>query len=881
MSSLKHIGMPRRSGRYPWGSGGNPHQHGESFIGTVSELKKRGLTEKQIAEGQGISIAQLRSRVTIEKARKRQMDYEQALRLKEKGYSDTEIGKMMNRNESSIRSLLNPVIQERSQLTSTTANILKDAVAKKEYVDVGLGTENHIGISRTRLKAAIEMLEEEGYQVHYLTVPQAGTNKKTSLMVLTNGEKEYGERWKEVNANKEKIKMVNDVEIDSEGRTDYGLKPIKNVDSKRILVKFDEDGGTDKDGLIELRRGVEDLNLGNATYAQVRIAVDGTHYLKGMSMYTDDIPKGVDIIYNTNKKRGTPVKSANDKDSQVFKPMEKDKDGNIDKNNPFGAEVKKGGQRGALNILNEEGDWSKWNNALSSQMLSKQNPSLIKQQLDLALAIRKDELAEYRALNNPTVRKKLLETFAESCDSDAVHLQAAALPRQGTHVILPFPNMKPDQVYAPKYNDGETVVLIRHPHGGIFEIPQLTVNNKNSEVKKALGNAVDAIGIHPKVAQQLSGADFDGDNVLVIPTNGRTIKTSSPLKQLQNFDPKEHYRLPKDAPKMTSQTKGMKMGDISNLITDMSIKGASEAEIVRAVKHSMVVIDAEKHHLDYKQSYIDNGIGALKKKWQGSERAGASTIVSKASSQDRPLDRKEYFKVDPLTGKKIWEYTGETFVDKKGRVIPKRVMSTKMAETEDAYKLSSGTIKENIYADYANKLKALANETRKEAYHTGGIKYDSTANKTYAKEVSSLRAKLNVAQKNAPLERQAQLFANKVLATSKDANPDMTYKEMQKVKGQAIQEGRLRTGAGKKRINITPTEWEAIQAGAVSNNVLTKILLNTDEEVIKQYATPRAAKTVSTAKLNKAKAMAKSGYTQAEIASAIGVSTSTLAKVMQ
>ena len=86
---------------------------------------------------------------------------------------------------------------------------------------------------------------------------------------------------------------------------------------------------------------------------------------------------------------------------------------------------------------------------------------------------------------------------------------------------------------------------------------------------------------------------------------------------------------------MKEQTKQTEMGKISNLITDMTLKGASDDEIERAVKHSMVVIDAVKHHLDYKQSYIDNNIDELKAIYQAKptgRNGGASTLISRASS---------------------------------------------------------------------------------------------------------------------------------------------------------------------------------------------------------------------------------------------------------
>lgn len=879
MSSLKHYGMPRRSGRYPWGSGDNPEQRGRSFLGTVNELRKQGQSDLDIAKGMGINSSQFRERVTISKADIRAKEHTEALRYKDKGYSNTEIGRRMGINESSVRSLLDPTLHERSEKTRVAANMLKDAVKQYKYVDVGYGMENHMGISRTKLKAAIEMLRDDGYQIHNLQVPQAGTDKKTSLLALVAPLKEgqtAKESWKETYDNMDKIRMVTKQYTNDGELNDYKLAPVKSMDSKKILVKFKEDGGSLKDGVIDIRRGVEDLNLGNSNYAQVRIGVDGTHYMKGMAIYNDDIPDGYDAVYNTNKPAGTPLKGKSS--NTVFKNMEKNDAGEIDADNPFGARLE--AQKGFLNIIHEEGKWEEWNRSLSSQMLSKQPKALIKQQLDLSLAIKQEDFEDIKSLTNPAVKKTLLQSFADDVDAAAVHLDAAALPRQGTHIILPFPKMKEGEIYAPNYNNGELVVLIRHPHGGTFEIPQLRVNNKYPDIKKIIGaNAKDAVGIHPKVAQQLSGADFDGDTVLVIPTTGKTIKTSSPIKELIDFDPVESYKGYPGIPKMSDATKGLKMGDISNLITDMTLRKADESEIVRAVKHSMVVIDAQKKDLNYKQSFIDHGIGALKKKYQGKTNAGASTLISKARSQQRMPERKEYVKVDPETGKKIYTLTGATYVSKKtGKVIEKTFKSTKMAEEEDAFNLSSGTIAENLYAAYANKLKAMANSARKEAYHTPGIVYSPSANRAYKQEVDSLKAQLNIAQRNAPVERQAQIYANKVFSQKLSENKNMTFKEQQKVKGQAIQGARLRFQAKKQKIDITPRQWDAIQAGAVSNNTLLSILRNSDPDTVRKYATPRTTVKLSPAKLNKARAMQKAGHTQADIASALGVSASLVSK---
>ena len=864
MDSLSHYGTPRRSGRYPWGSGKNNEQRNSSFLARVDELKKQGLSEVKIAEGLGMTTAQLRARKSIAKAEQKKSDIAMAIRLKDKGYSKVAIGERMGINESSVRSLLSDATKERNDITIATANMLKENVDKYNYVDVGVGVERHLGISRTKLKTAITMLEDDGYKIHYIQVEQLGTGKKTSVMVLGKPDSTYSD----VYANKDKIKMINHYSEDG-GRSFLGLEPIQSINSKRIKIAYDEDGGTEKDGVIELRRGVPDLDLGNSRYAQVRIGVDGTHYMKGMAMYRDDMPPGVDVIYNTNKKRGTEP-------GDVFKKMKNSED------NPFGATVRqkhyddKDGKSklSALNIVNEEGDWDKWSKTLSSQVVSKQMPALAKKQLGLAFKSKQEEFDEINSLTNPIVKKKLLDTFADGCDSAAVHLKAAALPRQKTHVILPFTDMKETEIYAPNYRNGEKVVLIRYPHGGIFEIPELTVNNKHPGANKVIKNAKDAVGINSKVAERLSGADFDGDTVLVIPNNDRSIRTSVPLKGLTNFDPKIAYKAYDGMPKIKPKTKQQLMGDVSNLITDMTIQGASNDELARAVRHSMVVIDAEKHHLNYKQSYIDNNIASLKKRYQGSERSGASTLISRASSEKRVGNRKE--SIDPATGKKVYEYTGETFKDHKGNTHLKTIKSTKMAEVDDAFKLSSGTIMETVYATHANKLKALGNQARKESVSTKPIPYSPSAKKTYAKEVSSLNSKLNIALMNAPLERQAQILANSRVKIEKQKDPNMDADSLKKLKGQALAEARSRMQAKKTLVEITDKEWEAIQSGAVTTNTLTQILNNTDLDKVKQLATPRKQNGLSNNQESRINRLLKAGYTQAEVADALGISTSVI-----
>lgn len=869
---LAHYGILRRSGRYPWGSGKDQNARNKMFLDHVEDLRKQGLSEVEIARGLGITTTELRAAKSIAKTAQRQAQINMAQRLKDKGYSNTAIGERMGLNESSVRSLLAPGLKDRTDILNTTANMLKDQVEKKGYIDIGTGVENHIGVSQTKLSTAVAMLKEQGYTVHYVKVEQLGTGQQTTIKVLAPPNTPYSEVFR----NRDQIKQVTDYSEDG-GRSFLGVQTPLSISSKRVAVKYAEDGGAEADGVIYVRRGVKDVSLGGSNYAQVRIAIDGTHYLKGMAMYRDDLPDGVDLVFNTNKKN-----TGNKLDA-----MKKLKD---DPDNPFGAVVRQitdtgtrdGKVTSAMNLVNEEGNWGDWSKSLSTQMLSKQAPSLAKGQLDMTLERKRAEFDEIMALTNPAVRRKLLESFADDVDASAVHLKAAALPRQGSHVILPINSLKETEVYAPNYRNGESVVLIRYPHGGVFEIPELKVNNNHPEAKRLLGNAPDAIGINHKVAARLSGADFDGDTVLVIPNNQGKIKTAPALAGLKGFDPQAAYPAYEGMPKMSPRMKQMQMGDVSNLITDMTIRGATQAELARAVRHSMVVIDAEKHNLNWKQSAVDNGIAQLKEKYQGRKNAGSATLISRATSPVRVPDRKprpaaDGGPIDRATGEKVFVPTGETYLNRQGKVTVKTVTSTKLAEARDAHSLSSGTPIEKLYADHSNNLKALANQARKAAVNTKPTPYSPSAKATYAKEVATLDAKLSLALRNRPLERQAQILANSVVAAKRAANPDLEPADIKKLKAQALAEARARTGAKKQQIQITDNEWAAIQAGAISANKLSQILNNSDLDVVKTLATPRQQKVLMTpVKSSRARAMLASGYTQAEVADALGVSLTTL-----
>lgn len=915
---LAHYGTKRHSGRYPYGSGENPYQHEPWYKFMLEvEAKKDELgpdaSATAIAHALGMSTTEYRAKLSNASNRERAAQRAEAIRLYEKGMSKSAIGREMGLNESTIRSLLDDSIAERKSRTQVVSDILKDQIENKSpYIDIGKGVEIQLGVSQERLKAAVALLEEEGYKQYSFHVEQAtNPGKYTEIKVLCKP----GTTYAELRKNQDQIRSPMGTWVENDGRTVRDIRTPVSISSDRISICYAEDGGKLKDGVIEIRPGVKDLTLGENAYAQVRIAVDGTHYIKGMAVYNDDLPPGVDIRFNTNKTSDVPK-------MEVLKPMKTDKEtGEIDWDNPFGSTLRRqidyidsdGEEKlSAVNIVNDDESWGSWSKNLASQFLSKQPEKLARQQLDLVYKQKVDEFSDIMAVTQPEVRKKLLESFAEDCDADAVALKAAKFPGQETKVILPVNSLADGECYCPTLPNGEEVVLVRYPHAGPFESPRLRNNTNNPEAKSSLGNASYAIGINSNVADQLSGADFDGDTVVVIPTRGQNIRTKPKLDGLKDFDPQIAYKAYDGMPPSDAEHgfhKQIEMGKVSNLITDMTIQGASDDELARAVRHSMVVIDAEKHNLDWRTSYEDNGIAELKQKYQGGKNRGASTLISKASSEVRDDERKVFnYKeatvdpetgkltngIDPETGEKIYGYTHATYEKVKkvkdpetgeidyiptGKIYKKTTTTTQMEMAKDAYELSSGTVIESVYADHANKLKSLANEARKAWIVTPDTKVNKSAKEAYKNEVASLTEKLALAEANAPNERLAQLAANKIIAEKKRANPDMDKEEIKKLSSQVLASCRRRAGTTSRKdreIEITDREWEAIQAGAVSHDKLERILKQANLEELQKRATPRTTTGLSPAKIDRARALLNSGHTWADVAEILDVPVSTL-----
>ena len=848
---LLHYGIKRRSGRYPWGSGEDP-QRSRDIVSIMDDMKSKGMSEKEIASTLGISTTILRQEVSIAKTRRREAMMDTIDSMSKRGETNVAIAERLGVTEKTIRDMKKkaPEIHERRE--EKIKKVLSDAIDEHGYLDVGRGIERQLGISREKLNAIVREMQQDGeFTRHKLHVKRLQDNTKDlTLLVLTKDPD-----LDSTISNADKIRTLEKYSEDN-GNTIRGLKPIVPYNPDKVQVVFGEEGGTDKDGLIELRRGVDDLDLGNSRYAQVRIQVGDGHFLKGMAVYADDLPDGVDIRFNTNKPESVGKLGA----------MKKVK---ADESNPFGSSINR--QNGALNIVNEEGAWTEWKATLASQFLSKQPPSLVKERLGKTYDSILKDFDEIKSLTNPTVKKYLMDEYINSLDTKYTKLKAQGFKDTRSHVILPFTDMKPNEVYAPNYKDGDNVVLIRYPHGGIFELAELRVNNKSRSAKNMIQNAIDAIGIHPSVAQKLSGADFDGDSVLVVPNNSGKIKTSKALKDLKDFDPVSSYQVGYQT--ISEGAKHREMGIITNLINDMTIKDASPSELARAVKHSMVVIDSEKHKLDYKQSEVDNGIAALQRKYQthigidGKRHRGASTLISKDLNRTTHVDYEEVKFLNPETGRMNTRKVG-------GRKV--RLIDT----VDDAHLLSSGSAVENVYAGYINKVRGVQNEATKYAQTIPNLKWNREQSKVYVNEVKSLEKKLNTALLNEPRERQAQLRANKNFY-SMDLK-SMTDDEIKKAKTQVIKAARVVTKANGREamINVSPSEWEAIQSGAISNNKLTRILKYADSDQLKQYALPKTKASLSSSSQSRARSMFNNGYTYAEIAQRLGVSPSTISSLI-
>lgn len=1022
----------RGSGRYPFGSGERPHQHSWDLKARYAKLHAlvgkeinpdtgKYYSEKDIAKMMGFThqewdkekhewveaghTAKLKAEKEIATANVNADKYEEVMWYYNhidpktgKPYKRAEIARILGINESSVRSIENTKTGVEDNTLFKAANQLKDISEKKGFIDVSKGAELSLGVSPDRMKSVIEVLKTEGYSVQNIYIPQAtNPNRNITMTVLCPPGME-GQAF----AHRFDVKSIEDISgIDDVATLKGWQEPVK-VDLDRVKILYDENGGSTKDGMIEIRPGVADLSLGNAKYGQVRIAVDvskegltdkdgnpiTTRYIKGMAVYNPNLPEGKDILVNSNKSIDDGIKKAlkeynanspNPFGSTVVQTYIRDKDGNVVIDSKTGKPKLSaiqfvGSPTEDDHDMHVEGAWGDWSKNLPAQFLAKQDLPLVKQQLKLKTLDYEAQYKDILSYTNQTVKKKMLLDYADACDGAAVDLKAAPLPGQGVHVILQSRTLKDNEVYAPNYPNGTMVALVRFPHTGPFEIPVGVVNNYDKESIAQIGkHAKDAICISNAAANKLSGADFDGDTCIVIPMTRKNaeggfekvvqIKSMDALPGLVDFNPTAEYgekRYPNTKyHKMTAKEKGIEMGVVSNMITDMYAKGCENYEhLERAVKYSMVVIDAEKHKLNYQQAYKDYNIAELKDIYQHNADGshGASSLLSRSKNEKEIAARSERYLIDPETGEKnylspkktekmerkkvrVLAPEGYRWVDDQGKAHKskylkdengKDIVATyggkiKQDETGNYYYdkgtgadakqiwVDTGKIKqitqkipqmeyykdarellsdnpneiERTYADYANHMKRLANDARKEYYrleHDSNekVRIDPVAKKKYAAEVASLDQKLEEANKNRPRERMANLLTNSRLNAALAENPEKydSAEERKKLRGQILKQARIDCGAQKQRVTFTDEEWEAIQAHAIGETKLKSLLENADSEEYTSRALPRESK-ISDAKRALVQSYYSAGYTYEQIAAMTGVNQGSISGIVK
>ena len=844
----------RGSGRYPYGSGNRPHQHSWDLKARYAKLSKeinpdtgKKYTTKEIAALMGYThqewdkvnkewveaghTAKLKAEKEIAVAEVNADQYEEVMWYYNhidpktgKPYKRAEIARILGVNESSVRSIENTKSTKDDNQLFRASEQLKKISEEKGFIDVGKGAELSLGISPDRMSSVLEVLKKDGYSVEKIYIPQASNpNRDVTMMVLCPPGMQ-GQAFK----HRFEVKSIEDISGIDDVATQKGWQEPVAVDLNRVKILYDENGGSAKDGMIEIRPGVEDLSLGNARYGQVRIAVDvskeglkddkgnliTTRYIKGMAVYNPNLPEGTDILVNSNKSIDDGVKKAL-------------KEYKADSPNPFGASVvqtyikDKNGEPvidpktgkpklSAIQFvgtptddnhdMHAEGSWGDWNRNLPAQFLAKQNLPLVKQQLKLKTLDYEAQYKDILSMENATVKKKMLIDFADACDGAAVDLKAAPLPGQGVHVILQSNTLKENEVYAPNYPNGTMVALVRFPHTGPFEIPIATVNNHDKESIAQIGkNAKDAICISNAAANKLSGADFDGDTCIVIPMTRKNadggfekiveIKAMDALPGLKDFNPTAEYGEKRYSNtryhRMTSSEKGIEMGVVSNLITDMYAKGCEDFDhLERAVKYSMVVIDAEKHNLNYKKAYKDYNIAELKDIYQhkpdGSH--GASSLLSQAKSPYTIPIRSERYLIDPATGEKqyltprktekmerkrvkVEAPEGYRWVDADGKAHKSKYM--KDANGKDIYATVGGKLRKDSVGNYyydrgtgkdakevwvnTGKVKEITQDIPKMEYYKDArmllSENPNAIERTYADYANHMKAMANTARK--------------------------------------------------------------------------------------------------------------------------------------
>src|SRR5678816_4866232 len=133
------------------------------FLDIVDGMRKQGQSDAEIAKGFDLTRTEIQAARSLAKNQQKQDDIHMAEKLQAKGMSTSAIGRQMGKNESSVRALLAERTRDKARVLDSTASMLKSEVAKQGMIDVGVGVELHVGVSRNKLDTAIASLKAVSY----------------------------------------------------------------------------------------------------------------------------------------------------------------------------------------------------------------------------------------------------------------------------------------------------------------------------------------------------------------------------------------------------------------------------------------------------------------------------------------------------------------------------------------------------------------------------------------------------------------------------------------------------------------------------------------------------------------------------------------------
>ena len=232
---LAHYGTKRHSGRYPWGSGDNPYQHSGDWLSRIDQMRRNGMSEKDIADGEGMSIKDLRAYESIAKQYRKVDDLARIKSLQADGLNNSEIARKLGVNESTIRSMLEREEKFRNESAFSTAEFLRNQIDSKGPIDIGKGVEAELHVSRDRLDQARYILEGEGYTFYPLGVPQVtNPGQQTNFQIICPPGMTYKEAYDAAKNNG--VHYIHEYASNDGGETFKTFQYPSSLDSKRIKI---------------------------------------------------------------------------------------------------------------------------------------------------------------------------------------------------------------------------------------------------------------------------------------------------------------------------------------------------------------------------------------------------------------------------------------------------------------------------------------------------------------------------------------------------------------------------------------------------------------------------------------------------------------------